>query len=96
MGPGEFDGREPRSTGWVKILNESWPEPELARKLKDVAVDEQIPVTVRIVLETGVEYLQGVATRWSSGRTKHVRVEVQDNRLQTGGVWVDPADVERL
>lgn len=93
---GEFGGREPLSTGWVKILNESWPEPELARRLKDVGVDKQIPVTVRIVFETGIEHLPGIATRWSNGQRKHVRVTVDDHRVATFGVWVDPADVERL
>ncbi len=81
---------------WAKVLNESWPSTELARQLRDVDVDQQIPVVVRIVFETGVEHLPGVATRWVSRPTAHVRVEVQDDRLVSGGVWVDPADIERV
>lgn len=96
MNPSEYPSHatnvQPASQ-WAKVLNEKWPSAELARRLRDV--DDPIPVTVRIVFETGEERLPGLATRWVNSPTKHVRVAVQDSRLVSGGVWVDPADVER-
>jgi hypothetical protein len=36
----------------------------------------------------------GIATRWAKN-LPHVRVEINDERIVSGGVWVAPADVER-
>lgn len=80
---------------WVKVLNESWPKAEIARRMHELEVDEQIPVTARVVFETGEEQLQGSAVWWVRRPTAHVRVRINDNRLQSGGVWLDPADIQR-
>ncbi|GAA3509916.1 hypothetical protein GCM10022234_00020 [Aeromicrobium panaciterrae] len=80
---------------WVKVLNESWPPLEVSRRIRDVEPQDEIPVIVRVQFETGEEYLEGKAVWWVNRQTRHVRIAVNDSRLQTGGVTVDPADVRR-
>ena len=72
--------------------NQSWPPPEVARRLNDKPRAEQISVTVRLEFSTGEEMLDGIAARWWK---QHVYVKVNDPRLPTWGAWVDAADVER-
>lgn len=81
---------------WVQVLNESWPVPELARQMRELPEAEQIPVTARVAFTTCVEQLQGTAVYWITRPTKHVRVRINDVRLQSGGLWLDPADVTRV
>lgn len=83
------------SNRWVEVLNESWPKPELARQLRELDVDKQIPVTARVVFTTGEEHLPGMAVYWITRPTKHVRVRIDDVRLVSGGLWLDPADIRR-
>lgn len=81
---------------WSTPLNESWPPADIARKLNDTEPYKWISVRVRLVFDTGEEVLDGSATRWvNRGKTRHVYVTVNDPRLNSGGVWVDPADVSR-
>lgn len=79
---------------WATVLNESWPPPEIARRLRDVDVDKQIPVIAHVVFESGEEQLFGYATRWAKD-LPHVRVSINDARLTTGGLWLAPADIQR-
>lgn len=80
---------------WVDVLNESWPKPELARQLRELPSAEQIPVTARVVFKTGEEQLPGLAVYWITRPTKHVRVRINDARLVSGGLWLDPSDITR-
>ena len=80
---------------WVKVLNQSWPPAEIARRLCDVPIEDQIRVRVRVVFETGEEHLEGIATRWTKN-LPHVRVAINDVRIVSGGVWVAPSDIERM
>jgi hypothetical protein len=80
---------------WTRVLNQSWPPAEVARRLTDVPIEQQIPVRVRVVFETGEEQLDGIATRWVKN-LPHVRVAINDVRIVSGGVWVAPSDIERV
>lgn len=80
---------------WAEVLNQSWPPPEVARRLCDVPIEDQIHVRVRVLFETGEEQLEGIATRWTKN-LPHVRVSINDVRLVSGGVWVSPSDIERI
>lgn len=80
------------ASGWQKPANELWPKPEVARRLNDVDIQKQIPVTVRLEYDTGTEHQHGVATRWTAS---HVYVVVSDERLHSGGCWVRADDVVR-
>lgn len=77
----------------IKIANESWPPPDVARRLNDRPSGEQVAVEVRVAFETGDEWLQGTATRWHG---QHVRVVTSDPRIVTYGLWVVAADVRRI
>jgi hypothetical protein len=78
--------------GWQRVQNESWPPAEVARRLSDRPYEEQIPVIVRVVFDTGEENIEGMASRWTG---QHVYVLVADQRVRIGGVWVAAADVSR-
>lgn len=73
------------------VMNQSWPAPEVARRLSDRR--DGIEVRVRLVLSgDGEVWLDGRATRWHD---QNVFVYVRDDRLRLGFVWVDAEDVER-
>lgn len=72
--------------------NQLWPPPEVARRLNDKSLADQIPVSVRLEFSTGEETLDGMAKRWWQ---RHVYVGVDDPRLPTWGAWVDASDVTR-
>jgi len=74
------------------VLNQSWPSPDVARRLHDRP--NAIDVRVRLELERGddAEWLEARATRWWQ---RHVCVNVEDRRLRVPYVWVDAADVSR-
>lgn len=76
-----------------RVLNESWPAPEVARSLKDVDVWKQIEVEAHVVLEQdGPVTMQGTAVRWTR---MHVCVLLTDQRLLVPYVWLNPSDVRR-
>ncbi|MEV6413825.1 hypothetical protein [Kribbella sp. NPDC051718] len=78
---------------WQAVLNEHWPPAAVARSLRDVPSDRQIPVVARVVYkDDGEQQLAGVAVRWTQ---QHVCVRIGDRRLATGLVWLAPADVWR-
>jgi hypothetical protein len=73
------------------VTNQSWPPPEVARRLSDR--QDGIDVRVRVVLSgDGEVWLDGRATRWHG---RHVFAYVLDDRLRLGFVWVDAGDVQR-
>lgn len=75
------------------VENQSWPDLQLARRLRDVPTHRQVQVWVRIVLEVdGEHWSAGRAVRWTG---RHVCVLAADRRLWTPYVWVDAADVRR-
>ena len=80
---------------WVSVKNESWPPAEVARRMTPLSIDQQIAVRVRVVFETGEEWLEGFATRWTKN-LPHVRVAIHDERVASGGVWVAPEDIKRM
>lgn len=76
-----------------RVLNESWPAPEVARKLRDVESYRQIPVSARIVFEKdGPQWLEGTATRWTR---IHGCVMLADQRLIVPYVWLNATDIRR-
>lgn len=87
------DGFERDRPAPQRVLNESWPAPEVARKLRDVEVWRQIEVNARVVLENdGPEWLPGTAVRWTR---QHVCVLLPERRLLVPYVWLNPSDVRR-
>lgn len=77
---------------WQKVLNENWPPADVARRLNDRPVEEQIPVSVRVVFTAGEERLDGMAARWTR---MHGYVIVADQRIRNQGIWVLAADIQR-
>ncbi|MBB5984025.1 hypothetical protein [Kribbella solani] len=76
-----------------RVMNESWPAPEVARALKDVEAWKQIDVEARVVLEQdGQQVMHGRAVRWTR---LHVCVLLPDRRLLVPYVWLNPSDVRR-
>ncbi|MFD7161694.1 hypothetical protein ACFV9C_44415 [Kribbella sp. NPDC059898] len=87
------EGFEDNRPPFQRVLNESWPAPEVARALKDVEVWRQIEVDVRVVLDqAGPVTLRGTAVRWTR---LHVCVLLLDPRLLVPYVWLNPSDVRR-
>jgi hypothetical protein len=73
------------------VLNQSWPAPHVAERIKDHA---SIDVTVRVEFKRdGETWLDGTATRWHG---EHVFVRVENEpRLRLPFVWVHAENVRR-
>lgn len=82
-------GPAERQARWQRILNE---RPIPSRHLQ--RIDRfPIPVTITVVWETdGVEVRRSEAYDWVGD---DVLVDLQDDRRQTGGVWLDAGDITR-
>ena len=73
------------------ILNQSWPAPDVARRLHDRP--DSVAVRVRVVwADDGEEWLDGTATRWHG---RQVCVLHSDPRARVPYSWVDAGDVQR-
>ena len=80
-----------RSRAGQTLLNEDWPPPAIARRLKNAAAP--IEVEARLVFDRdGEAWLPGHALRWTK---MHVMVEIIDPRLQVSRVWLAPHDLHR-
>ena len=90
-GPSNDYGIPHNPAQFQDVLNQSWPAPDVAERVKDHA---RIDVRVRVVFQRdGETWLEGQATRWHG---QHVFVRVEDTRLRLPFVWVDAGDVRRL
>lgn len=92
------DGKPlPSDSLWQNIDNEDWPyrddKGRHARGINDRPIEQQRPVTVRLVFERdGEVFLPGRASRWTA---THVYVIVNDPRVRRMAVWVKAEDVRR-
>jgi hypothetical protein len=85
-----FEDKRPKPQ---RVLNESWPAPEVARAMKDIDAWKQIEVDARVVLDQdGPVTMRGRAVRWTR---MHVCVLLPDPRLLVPYVWLNPSDVRR-
>jgi len=86
----------PDRSKWQRARNEHWPFVDRDGQRHARGVPDQknpIPVRVRVVWDRdGEEWIDGGARRWTQTA---VLVTFDDHRLQVGGVWVVPSDVER-
>ncbi|WP_345572127.1 MULTISPECIES: hypothetical protein [Actinomycetes] len=84
-----------RAALYQRVLNEHFPPPAIARRLRDVPFDRRIAVWVRIVWSSdGEEWLAGEAWRWDRRHVFVTQLGIEV-RLQLSGVWVAPEDVRR-
>lgn len=87
-----------RDSLWQNIENISWPYRDKdgkrhARGINDRPIEQQRPVTVRLVFEhDGEVFIPGRASRWTA---THVCVIVNDPRVRRMAVWVKAEDVRR-
>jgi hypothetical protein len=89
-GPSNDYGVPHDPTQFQDVLNQSWPAPDVAKRIKDPA---SIDVTVRLAFaRDGEVWLDGVGTRWHG---HHVFVRIEDTRLRLPFVWVDASNVRR-
>lgn len=92
------DGHPPAHPPRERVLNEHWPLCDRdgtrhARGIQDRPADQQIPVTVRLVLERrGEVWLAGTAVRWHG---ESVYVAVDDRDILGSAAWVHASDVRR-
>lgn len=74
---------------WQDVINTSWPP-----NPRDVVRREPIPVRCRVVWKRdGEQLVDGRAIGWIS---RHVWVELGDDRLGPLATWLDAGDVTRM
>lgn len=87
-----FNDPRARSESYQRVDNQAWPKD--VEKIRDQEAADQVPVKVRIVFrDDGETMLDGLAIRWSAD-FRHICVQVNDPRLQTGLVWVRREDTQ--